>query len=91
MQLVEGTSNFLVANMYWMVAFKVHVFDVSLFEETRNRSNSEIWKPILSSVFSSIWKVVQDYPPFIQIIASFMSNSHISQNKLKLYLSVIKL
>ena len=51
-------SNLFVANMDWMAAFKIHVFDVSLFEETPNRSNSKIWKPILSSVFSSTLKVV---------------------------------
>ena len=39
-ELVRGTSNLLVANMYWMVAFKIHVFDASLFEETPNRSSS---------------------------------------------------
>ena len=46
-ELVRGTSNLLVANMYWMVAFKIHVFDASLFEETPNRSNSVIWKSLL--------------------------------------------
>ena len=39
--LVKETSNLLVVNIYWMVAFKEHVFDASLFEETRNRGNSE--------------------------------------------------
>ena len=33
-----------VLNMYWIVAFKIHVFDVSLFEETPNRSSSEVWE-----------------------------------------------
>ena len=28
---VRGTSNLLVANMCWMVAFRIHVFDTSLF------------------------------------------------------------
>ena len=58
MQLVRRMSNLFVANMDWMAAFKIHVFDVSLFEETPNRSNSKIWKPILSSVFSSTLNVV---------------------------------
>ena len=39
-EIVRGTSNLLVANMYCMVAFKMHVFDALLFEETPNRSNS---------------------------------------------------
>ena len=47
-ELVRGTSKFLVTNMYWMVAFNTHVFDASLFEETPNRSNSEIWGSFLS-------------------------------------------
>ena len=47
-ELVRGTSNLLVAKMYWMVAFKIHVFHASLFKETPNRSNSEIWESILS-------------------------------------------
>ena len=46
--LVRGTSDLLVANMHWMVAFKIHVFDASLFEKTPNRSNSEIWESFLS-------------------------------------------
>ena len=41
-----------VANMYWTVAFKIHVFDASLFEETPNRSSSEIWESFLSWMFS---------------------------------------
>ena len=53
-ELVRGTSNLLVANMYWMVAFKIHVFDASLFEETPNRSSSEIWESFLSWMFSPI-------------------------------------
>ena len=36
--LVRGASNLFVANMYSMVAFKIHVFDASLFEETPNKS-----------------------------------------------------
>ena len=28
-ELVRGTSNLLVAKMYWMIAFKIHVFDAS--------------------------------------------------------------
>ena len=47
-ELVRRTSNLLVANMYWMVAFKIHVSDTSLFQETPNRSNSEIWESFLS-------------------------------------------
>ena len=47
-ELVRGTSNILVTNMYSMVAFKAHVFDVSLFEEKPNRSNFEIWELFLS-------------------------------------------
>ena len=41
-ELVRGTSNLLLANDYWIVAFKIQVFDASLFEQTPNRSNSEI-------------------------------------------------
>ena len=33
-ELVRETSNLLVVNMYWMAAFKIHVFGASLFEET---------------------------------------------------------
>ena len=47
-ELVRGVSNLLGANMYWMVAFKIHVVEASLFEETPNRSNSEIWESFLS-------------------------------------------
>ena len=47
-ELVRGTSNLLVTNIYWIVAFKIHAFEASLFEETINRSNSEIWEPFLS-------------------------------------------
>ena len=32
-EIVIGTSNLLVDNMYWMVTFKIHVFNASLFEE----------------------------------------------------------
>ena len=46
--------NLLVANMYCMVAFKIHVFDASLFEETPSRSSSEIWESFLSWMFSPI-------------------------------------
>ena len=35
----EGTSNVLVANMYWRIAFKIFVFDASLFEETPYKSH----------------------------------------------------
>ena len=35
-------SNNLVANIYWMVVFKINVFDASLFEEMPNRSSLEI-------------------------------------------------
>ena len=34
LELLRGMSSFLVANMYWMIAFKVHVFDAPLYEET---------------------------------------------------------
>ena len=47
-ELIRETSNILVVNMYWMVAFKIHIFDASLFEETPNGSNSEIWESFLS-------------------------------------------
>ena len=47
-ELVRAISNLLVGNMYWLVAFKILVFDGSLFEETSNRSNSKIWKSFLS-------------------------------------------
>ena len=47
-ELVRRTSNLLVANMYWMVAFKTHVFDASLFEEMPNRNSSEIRESFLS-------------------------------------------
>ena len=40
--------------MYWMVVFKTHVFDASLFEETSNISSSEIWESFLSWMFSPI-------------------------------------
>ena len=50
--LVRGTSNLLVANIFWMVAFKIYVFDSYIVEETPNRSNSEIWESLLSRVFS---------------------------------------
>ena len=53
-ELVRGASNLLVANIYWVLAFKIHVFDNSLFEEMANRSNSEIWELFLSLIFSPI-------------------------------------
>ena len=53
-ELVRGVSNLLGANMYWMVAFKIHVVEASLFEETPNRSNSEIWESFLSWMFLPI-------------------------------------
>ena len=53
-ELVRGASNLLVANIYWVLAFKIHVFDNSLFEEMTNRSNSEIWGLFLSLIFSPI-------------------------------------
>ena len=40
-ELVRRTSNLLVANMHWMVAFKIQVFD-TLFEKMPNRSYAEI-------------------------------------------------
>ena len=46
-ELGRGTSNLLVVNMYWMVAFKLYVFDTSLFEQTPNRRNSKIWESFL--------------------------------------------
>ena len=65
-ELVRGTSNLLGANIYWMVAFKIHVFDPSLFGETPSRGNSEIWESFLSWMFSPIlWKDVQECPTFI--------------------------
>ena len=33
LELVRGISSFLVGNIYWMVAFKIHVFDAPLYEE----------------------------------------------------------
>ena len=36
--LASGASNLLVANMYQMVALKIHVFDAYVFEETPNKS-----------------------------------------------------
>ena len=53
-ELVRRASNLLVANIYWVLAFKIHVFDNSLFEEMTNRSNSEIWELFLSLMFSLI-------------------------------------
>ena len=35
-ELVRGTSNLIVANIYWLAAFKIHVFEASLFQETPN-------------------------------------------------------
>ena len=35
-----------------MVTLKIHAFDASLFEETSNRSNSEIWASFFSWMFS---------------------------------------
>ena len=46
LKIVRRTSNLLVANMYWMIAFKIHVFDTSLVKETPNRSNSECWSDV---------------------------------------------
>ena len=60
-ELVRGSSNRLVANMYWMAAFKVLVFDASLFEETPKRSSSEIWKSLLSWIFSEGWPRVAPF------------------------------
>ena len=40
-ELIRRTSNLLVANMHWMVAFKIQVFD-ALFEKMPNRSYAEI-------------------------------------------------
>ena len=47
--------NLSIAKLYLMVAFKIHVFDVSLFEETPNRSNLIIdisWESFLSRMLS---------------------------------------
>ena len=60
-EIVRGTSNLLVANSYCMVAFKMHVFDALLFEETPNRSNGNHFY----HVFSNTLKDVQECPPFI--------------------------
>ena len=62
--LVTETSNLLVGTMYWMIAFKVHVFDAWLFEETPNRSNSEIWESFLSWMFSPVfWRLSKSVLP----------------------------
>ena len=53
-ELVRGTSNLSVANMYWMIAFKIHAFNASLIEETPNRSNSVSWESFSSRMFSAI-------------------------------------
>ena len=50
-ELVRVTWNLLVANMYWMIAFKIYVFDASLFDETPNGSNSKIWESFLSWIY----------------------------------------
>ena len=55
-ELVGGTSNLLVTLMYWMLAFKIHVFDASLFEETPNKSNFEIWESFLLWMLWRFWK-----------------------------------
>ena len=56
-ELVRRMSNLLVANMHWMVAFKIQVFD-TLFEKMPNRSNAEIWESFLSWMFSLIlWRL----------------------------------
>ena len=34
--LVRGMSDLLVVNIYWIVAFKIHVFGISSSEETPN-------------------------------------------------------
>ena len=49
-------SNVFVDNMYWMLPFKIHVFDALLFEDTPNRGNSEIWKSFLPWMFSLIFR-----------------------------------
>ena len=49
---VREMSNNLVGNIYWMVVFKINVFDASLFEETPNRSSLEICQSFLSLMFS---------------------------------------
>ena len=40
------------------IKFKIHVFDASLFEETPNRSNSEILESFLLWMFSPLpWRL----------------------------------
>ena len=55
-ELVRGTSNLLVTLINWMLAFKIHVFDASLFEETPNKSNFEIWESFLLWMLWRFWK-----------------------------------
>ena len=50
--------------MYWMVAFKILVFDASLFEETPNRSNSEIWKSFYNECFLQYFEGCPSAPSF---------------------------
>ena len=47
-EIVSGTSNLLVVNLFGMVVFKILVLDAILFEETLNRSSYEIRKLFLS-------------------------------------------
>ena len=44
-----------VLNMYWIVAFKIHVFDVSLFEETPNRVYSFHLNNLGNEVGNEFW------------------------------------
>ena len=53
-ELAGVTSNLLVTNRYWMVAFKIHVFAASLFEEAPNRDLG------IMNVFFSTLKVFQE-------------------------------
>ena len=43
-ELERGTSNLLVADMFWMVEFTRPVIGASLFEQMPSRINTEIWK-----------------------------------------------
>ena len=59
-ELVRGTINLLVANMYWMVAFKIHVLDASLFEGTQHNSRYCSISPILLHEFCKINDTIYD-------------------------------
>ena len=61
-ELVRGSSNRLGANMYWMVAFKVLVFDASLFEERQTEVVLRFGNHFYQEYFL---KVDQEWLPFI--------------------------